>query len=65
MSKAVIQGCYYSQWEPIPNGEFETVDEALEAMLELQNSLGWRNLRVVSDGDVVEYGLPFEEDNHE
>lgn len=37
------------QWEPIPEGNFETQDAALAAMRDLEESMGWRDLRVVRD----------------
>lgn len=45
------------QWEPIPNGEFPTFDEALDAMATLERELGWSGLRVAGDG-LIEYGWP-------
>jgi hypothetical protein len=53
-------------WEPVPEGDFDTFQAALAAMRELQDSLGWRGLRItrdtfsgdeVVDSGVLEYGL--------
>ena len=34
------------QFEPIPEGEFDTEEEATEAMQKLENDLCWSGLRV-------------------
>ena len=34
------------QFEPIPEGEFATEDEAIKAMQILENDLGWSDMRV-------------------
>lgn len=40
----------YENWEVIPEGDFEYLDEAIRAVEELEDSLGWVNLRVVDSG---------------
>lgn len=43
-----------NQYEPLPEGEFDTEQAALSAMRELEESCGFTDLRVVdSEGDVV------------
>ncbi len=42
-----VQQCTGYQYEPIPEGDFETAEEALASMRALESNLGWRNLRVV------------------
>ena len=34
------------QFEPIPEGEFDTEEEATEAIQKLENELGWSDMRV-------------------
>jgi hypothetical protein len=36
-------------WEAVPNGDFETWDEAEAAMGELYDRLGWHSLRIVEE----------------
>ena len=36
----------YDNWEVIPEGEFDTIEEAQAALYELVNNLGWENLRI-------------------
>jgi hypothetical protein len=56
------------EWELIPEGCFESSDEALAAMADLEETLGWRNLRVTERGidgeliEVVEVGIAPDED---
>lgn len=49
-----------SAWEPVPEGDFPTAAAAIAAMQELEESLGWRDLRVVDEDDrrVLEQGRP-------
>lgn len=66
-----------SNWEPVPEGGFVTIEEARAAMADLETNLGWRNMRIcraepeynASTGkyyaDVVEYGLESEESDEE
>ena len=72
----VIEQCTYnrSNWEPVPEGEFETLEEAQEAMSDVETNLGWRDLRisrettndnVVTGREVVEYGLESEASDEE
>jgi len=58
-----IQASYVSgHWEPIDNAEYETLAEAEAGMEDLEQNLGWRNMRIVdSEGDVYAYGLEREE----
>ena len=58
-----------SNWEPVPEGEFETLEAAQMAMSDVETNLGWRDLRisrettrdnVVTGREVVEYGLESE-----
>ena len=55
-------------WEIIPGGDFEDLECARKAMANLEQDLGWRNMRiaayVINDGrvvegtwEIVEYGL--------
>jgi hypothetical protein len=53
-------------WEPVPEGDFDTFQAALAAMRELQDNLGWRDLRITRDTisgnevveiEVLEYGM--------
>ena len=66
------------QYEPIPEGDFETAEAAIAGMRELETSHGWRDLRVVKDEgerydlsghllahEVIEYGLESDEDDEE
>lgn len=34
-------------WEPVPEGDFENLCEAMSAMQSLEQVCGWRNLRIV------------------
>lgn len=71
----IEQGTYNrSNWEPVPEGEFETLEEAQEAMSDVETNLGWRDLRisrettndnVVTGREVVEYGLESEVSDEE
>lgn len=71
----IEQGTYNrSNWEPVPEGEFETLEEAQEAMSDVETNLGWRDLRisrettndnVVTGREVVEYGLESEASDEE
>lgn len=71
----IEQGTYNrSNWEPVPEGEFETLAEAQKAMAEVETNLGWRDLRisrettdenVVTGREVIEYGLESEATDEE
>lgn len=72
MTNFVIeQGTYNrSNWEPVPEGEFDSIEGAQNAMAEVEQNLGWRDLRisrevvennVVTEREVVEYGLESEQ----
>jgi hypothetical protein len=56
------------EWELIPEGCFESADAAIAAMADLEENLGWRNLRVTERGidgeliEVVEVGIASDED---
>jgi hypothetical protein len=61
-------------WEPVPEGDFDTFQAALTAMRELQDSLGWRGLRItrdtmsgneVVDSEALEYGLENEPEDED
>ena len=39
------------QWEPIPEGDYATLEEAISGMRELEENLGWRRMRIVSEAD--------------
>lgn len=43
----------YGIWEPVPEGEFETADEAVAGMRELESAMGWRDLRVIEQLETV------------
>ena len=61
MSTYTIQHLVYEPnvWEPLDNGEFDTLEGAQAAMAELERDLGWTGMRIVEDdGTVVEYGTP-------
>lgn len=74
-SFVIEQGTYNrSNWEPVPQGEFETLESAQKAMAEVETNLGWRDLRisrettdenVVTGREVVEYGLESEDADEE
>lgn len=56
MSNYTIEQCDQNgnNYEPIPEGEFETETSAIAAMHELEKECGWTNMRVVDcDGNVV------------
>ena len=62
------------QFEPVPNGDFETADGAIAGMNELESELEWRDLRVIevirtdgaiTHGDVIAVGSPSDEDDEE
>ena len=66
-----IEGCYRDNWEPVPEGEFDTEREARDGMEVLEQEAGFRNLRVVQETirdnvvvahETVLYGLDDEED---
>lgn len=69
-SFVIEQGTYNrSNWEPVAEGE--TLEEAKKAMADVEQNLGWRDLRisrettdenVVTGREVVEYGLESEAD---
>lgn len=43
-----------NNWEPVPEGDFETAEAAFAAVEDLQDNLGWNSLRVVDEnGNVV------------
>lgn len=45
---------HHHNWEPVPQGEFETAEAAFAAVTDLQDNLGWNSLRVVDqNGNVV------------
>lgn len=60
-----IQAKYSNNnWEPIPNGECSTLAEAEAGMEDLEQNLGWRNMRIVDEtGDVWAYGQESEEED--
>lgn len=45
------------QWEPIPNGEFQDIEDAVEAATELLENLDWTDIRIIetnyNGGDAV------------
>ena len=71
----IEQGTYNrSNWEPVPEGEFATLAEAQKAMADVEQNLGWRDLRisrevvennVVTEREAVEYGLESEQAGEE
>jgi hypothetical protein len=46
----VIEQQTGSQWVPIAEGEFTTLEDAEKAKAELENKLNWTNLRIVECG---------------
>lgn len=63
-----------SNWEPVQEGEFETLAGAQKAMVEVETNLGWRDLRisrettdenVVTGREVIEYGIESEATDEE
>ncbi|MBN5032169.1 hypothetical protein JY448_00770 [Stenotrophomonas maltophilia] len=38
-----------SNWEPIENAEYSTLAEAEAGMEDLEQNLGWRNMRIVDE----------------
>ncbi len=52
----IIQQHTGRQYEDIPEGEFQTAEEATAAMGNLESNLGWRSMRIVaeSEGRVTE-----------
>lgn len=71
----IEQGTYNcSNWEPVQEGNFETLDEAQDAMAGLEQYLGWLDLRIsrettdengVTRREVIEYGLESEDIDQE
>ncbi len=71
----IEQGTYNrSNWEPVPEGEFDTLEGAQKAMVEVEENLGWRDLRisrevcennVVTESEVIEYGFESEQEDEE
>ncbi|MGU5635187.1 hypothetical protein ACV1DV_06500 [Aeromonas veronii] len=54
MSNYTIEQFTGRQYEPIPEGDFDSQEQAVNSMKELEYELGWKSMRVVdSDGCVV------------
>lgn len=53
----VVDGTTDYGWEPVPEGDFTNKRQAIAALHDLERTLGWRNLRVVSESDVIYTGL--------
>ena len=51
-----IQSRSSFQFEPVAEGDFETLAEAKSALAELESNLGWRGLRIVDEDGVVALG---------
>lgn len=58
MSKYIVEQHTGYQYEPIPEGDFDCKEAAINGMRELEAELGWRNMRVVDEdtGEIVELG---------
>lgn len=61
-----IQQLTKYQYEPIAEGYYDSMSDAIAAMRDLEANLGWRNLRVVEQyetdnalfsGEIIAYGL--------
>ena len=48
MTTYIIQQYTGRQYEPIPEGNFVSFDAALAGLQELENNLGWRDLRIIA-----------------
>ncbi|EFV9547688.1 hypothetical protein GB989_04850 [Shigella sonnei] len=56
MSKYIIEQHTGYQYEPIPDGEFDSQEAAINGMRELESECGFRDMRVVKD-DGPRYNL--------
>lgn len=63
MTTYTIQQRTQYQYEPIQEGDFDSAEAAISAMHELENNLGWRNLRIVKDDAVIECGLESDDES--
>ncbi|MFY0186112.1 hypothetical protein PV767_18735 [Stenotrophomonas rhizophila] len=63
----IIQANYSNgNWEPIDNAEYSTLAEAEAGMEDLEQNLGWRNMRIVDETRFVwAYGQEGEEEEEE
>lgn len=53
-----------SNWEPIENAEYSTLAEAEAGMEDLEEKLGWRNMRIVDETRFVwAYGQEGEDED--
>ncbi|MHC1677794.1 hypothetical protein [Stenotrophomonas maltophilia] len=59
----IIQANYSNgNWEPIDNAEYSALAEAEAGMEDLEQNLGWRNMRIVDEARFVwAYGQEGEE----
>lgn len=59
-----IQATYHpNHWEPIENAEYETLADAEAGMEDLEQNLGWRDMRIVDEtGHVWTDGQESEEE---
>lgn len=56
-----VQQAVRGNWETLPEGEFASEEEALDALGQVEHELDWRNLRVVANNnggiEVILYGM--------